>query len=99
SAGWEAAIDSHPFRRGDFSEVVPLSSGRAFTVTARDVGRTRLYHYYVRCLPDDFPIYTYTQYGPVSPKYFSVDPRSSGYGIIFDDHGVPVWWDHTPAYA
>jgi hypothetical protein len=99
SAGWEAAIGSQPFRSGDFSEVVPLSAGRAFTVTVRDVERTQLYRYHVRCLPNDFPIYTFTRYGPVSPKYFSVDPRDSGYAIIFDNHGVPIWWDHTPAYA
>jgi Arylsulfotransferase (ASST) len=103
STGWEAAIGNHTFRRGDFSEVVPLSSGRDFTVAARDVGRTQLYHYYVRCLPNNFPTYTYTQYGPVSPKYLSVDPRASSgsghYAIIFDDHGVPVWWYHGSAYA
>jgi Arylsulfotransferase (ASST) len=99
SGGWEAAIGKHAFRSGDFSEVVPLSAGRAFTITVRDVGRTQLYRYYVRCVPNDFPQYTYTRYGPVSPKYFSVDPRGSGYAIIFDNHGVPVWWYHGPAYA
>jgi Arylsulfotransferase (ASST) len=99
SEGWEAAIGNHPFRSGDFSEVVPLGAGQAFTITVRDVGRTQLYRYYVRCLPGNFPQYTYTRYGPVSPKYFSVDPRDSGYAIIFDDHGVPVWWYHGSAYA
>jgi hypothetical protein len=99
SGGWEAAIGNNPFRSGDFSQVVPLSAGRAFTITVRDVGRTQLYHYYVRCLPGNFPQYTYTHYGPVSPKYFSVDPRDSGYAIIFDNNGVPVWWYHGSAYA
>jgi len=99
SGGWEAAIGSHPFRSGDFSEVVPLSAGRAFTITVRDVARTQVYRYYVRCLTGDFPQYTFTRYGAVSPKYFSVDPRNSGYAIIFDNHGVPVWWYHGSAYA
>jgi hypothetical protein len=99
SGGWEAAIGNHPFRSGDFSEVVPLSAGRAFTITVRDVARTQLYRYYVRCLPGNFPQYTYTRYGPVSPKYFSVDPSYSGYAIIFDSFGVPVWWYHGSAYA
>ena len=88
--GWEAAIGKNPFRSGDFSEVVPLSAGRAFTISVRDVGRTQLYRYYVRCLTGNFPQYSFTRYGPVSPNYFSVDPRESGYAIIFDNHGVPV---------
>jgi hypothetical protein len=99
SGGWEAAIGNNPFRSGDFSEVVPLRAGRAFTISVRDVGRTQLYRYYVRCLTGNFPQYSFTRYGPVSPNYFSVDPRESGYAIIFDNHGVPVWWYHGSAYA
>jgi hypothetical protein len=102
SGGWEAAIGHHPFRSGDFSEVVPLSAGRAFAIIVRDVGRTQLYRYFVRCLPNSFPNYTYIRYGPVSPRYFSVSRdftrRALRYGIIFDNHGVPVWWVNTPAW-
>ena len=96
SGGWEAAIGNNPFRSGDFSQVVPLGSGRAFTITVREAGRTQLYRYYVRCLPNNFPEYTFTRYGPVSPQYFSVDREFTSharrYGIIFDNHGVPIWW-------
>jgi Arylsulfotransferase (ASST) len=102
SSGWEAAIDDHPFRRGRFSEVVPLSEGRAFTLTVRNVRRTQLYRYYTRCLPDDFPKYTFTRYAPISPRFFSVAPRppylAGQYAIIFDNHGVPIWWYPEPAY-
>ena len=103
SGDWEAAIGNHAFRSGDFSEVVALSAGRAFTITVRQVGSTQLYRYYVRCLPNNFPSYTFTRYAPVSPQYFSVDRAFSSnaerYGIIFDNHGVPIWWDHTPTWA
>jgi hypothetical protein len=103
SGGWEAAIADPPFRKGDFSEVVPLSSGRAFTVTAREVGRSRLYRYHVRCLPNDFPKYTFTRYGPVSPRFFSASrdfvPIDQQYAIIFDNHGVPIWWINAPAHG
>ena len=103
SGGWEAAIGNHPFRSGDFSEVVPLSAGRAFTITVRQVGQPQLYRYYVRCLPNSFPNYTFTRYGPVSPQYFSVDRAFASpaerYAIIFDNHGVPIWWDHAPTWA
>ena len=50
----------------------------------------------MRCLPNNFPTYTFTRYGPVSPKYFSVDRdfNTAGrhYGIIFNNRGVPMWW-------
>ena len=98
STGWEVSINSDPFRSGDFSKAVPLRSGLAFTVSVRDVARTQLYRYYVRCLPNSFPKYTFSRYGPVSPKYFSVDDESTRYAIIFDDHGVPIWWYHTWAH-
>ena len=44
-------------------------------------------------------IYLHPLRRPVFPKYFSVDPRGSRYAIIFDRHGVPVWWYHGHAYA
>jgi len=103
SGGWEATIGNEPFRSGDFSEAVPLSSGRAFTIIVRQVGVTHpLYRYYVRCLPNSFPDYTFTRYGPVSPKYFTASrdwvPLDKQYGMIFDNHGVPIWWIHAPAH-
>jgi arylsulfotransferase ASST len=103
SGDWEAAIGKPPFRKGGFSETVPLSSGRAFTATVREAGRSRLYRYHVRCLPNDFPNYTFTRYGPVSPRFFSVARDfvsiDEQYAIIFDNHGVPIWWRHAPAHG
>ncbi len=103
SGGWEAAIGNAPFRSGEFSERVPLRTGRAFTIAVREVGSPELYSYYVRCLPNDFPEYTFSRYGPVSPDFFSVDRAFTSDGmrfsIIFDDHGVPIWWDRTPSWG
>src|SRR5919109_1664544 len=93
--GWEVSVDNGPFQSGDFTQTVPLSSGQEFTVRIRDLLQTELYHYYVRCLPTDFPRYTYTRYAPASPQFFSVDPRptpdTARYAIVFDNHGVPIW--------
>jgi hypothetical protein len=103
SQGWEMRIGKRPFRRGNFSEVVPLYAGQAFKVTVRRVGSTQLHFYYVRCLPNNFPDFTFTRYGPVSPQYFSVDRAfdcgDGCYGIIFNNHGVPIWWVNTPTWA
>jgi arylsulfate sulfotransferase len=96
SQPWEIAVGAGPFRKGDFNKVVQLRSGREFTVIVRDTSGQRSYRYYVRCLPDDFPTYTFQRYGPVSPDYFSADAAFSSeqnrYAIILDNHGVPVWW-------
>jgi arylsulfotransferase ASST len=95
SGGWRMAIGNHPFRSGDFSETVPLGSGRAFVVTVQQ-GGPPAYLYHVRCLPNSFPTYTFTRYGPVSPKYFAVSRGDKQYGMIFDNHGVPIWWIRAP---
>jgi Arylsulfotransferase (ASST) len=106
SGSWRMAIGNHPFRSGDFSDPVPLGAGQAFIVTVRQVGQPQLYRYHVRCLPNNFPQYTFTHSGPVSPTYFSVDvdesfspPPDRRYAIILDHHGVPIWWDHVPAWG
>jgi Arylsulfotransferase (ASST) len=102
SGGWQAKVGSYPYQSGNFSNVVPLSAGRAFVIIVREQARPQVsYRYHVRCLPSDFPAYTFTRYRPVSPKFFSVDSEySSGrYGIIFDNRGVPIWWYPAPAKA
>lgn len=98
AGSWQVSIAGHPFRSGDFSERVESSSGRAFVVTAREGGAPPLYRYYVRCLPDSFPPYSFTRYGPVSPKFFTVSRTDLGYGIIFDNRGVPIWWVRAPSW-
>jgi hypothetical protein len=97
TVGWEVSIANRRFRSGDFSEGVGLSSGRAFVVAMRPTTGSQVYRYHVRCLPNDFPAYSFTRYGPVSPKFFTADRRDLNYGIIFDNHGVPIWWVHAPS--
>ncbi len=103
SSGWQMAIGNHAFRSGDFSQAVALGEGRAFTATARKAGNPQLFRYHVRCLPSNFPAYTYTRSGQASPRFFSVDeykaPLDQRYAMIFDNHGVPVWWRHAPAWG
>jgi hypothetical protein len=103
SGGWEWAVNGGPFRGGDFADVVPLSSGRAFVITVRRAGRPQRFRYHVRCLPNDFPEYTFTRNGPVSPKYFTASrdfvPVDQQYAMIFDNNGVPIWWIRAPAHG
>jgi hypothetical protein len=100
SEPWEMSIAGGARRAGDFSETVPLTTGQDFTITVRKTGSPRPSRYHVRCLPSDFPTYTFTRYGPVSPDYFAADtgfaPVSNRYAMIFDSHGVPIWWYRAP---
>ncbi len=97
---WRAAIGDRAFRHGRLRRAVSLKAGRAFSLITRRLAKRRkrshLYRYQVRCLPSDFPDYTFTRDGPVSTKYFSLDPvRVSSFGryaTIFDNRGVPLWW-------
>jgi Arylsulfotransferase (ASST) len=97
AAGWQVSIAGQSFRSGDFSYTVPLRSGKAFIVIARK--GSELDHYHVRCLPNSFPIYSFTRYGAVSPKYFAVSRSDLRYGMIFDNHGVPIWWVRAPSWG
>jgi hypothetical protein len=101
ASGWEAAVGDDTFQSGDFSQEVPLGAGRSFTITVRQVGGSETFQYYTRCLPDNFPNYTFTSQGPVSPRFFAVDQFSTSFGrgfaIVFDNHGVPLWWENVAA--
>jgi hypothetical protein len=47
--------------------------------------------YFARCLPSDFPTYSVTQTGGVQAQGYVVNLGT--YSIVFDNSGVPVWWD------
>ncbi|HEY2326363.1 MAG TPA: arylsulfotransferase family protein [Gaiellaceae bacterium] len=74
---------------------LPLRAGQSVTVTGIRGRRTIAYH--VRCLPSDFPNWQATGAG-TPDRYFVTTPTLSlgtaegHYVIVFDDHGVPVWW-------
>jgi hypothetical protein len=97
---WEVAVRGGAYRQGQFSRRVSLATGVDFTIRVRQVGSpSTTYGYHVRCLPPNFPSYTFNRSGPVSPAFFSLDqeffvPPERRYAMIFDSHGVPIWWEH-----
>jgi len=54
--------------------------------------------YVIRCLPNDFPKYTSSVTGSPQTEGMLVTPSTSlsgpagHYVVVFDAHGVPVWW-------
>jgi hypothetical protein len=86
--------DGEPFTRS-----LTLAPGRAAAVRLRARNRTRRYR--VRCLPADFPNWRTRRYRKPQAGWYLVTPNKTeeaGYAVIFDSHGVPVWWmRRTPA--
>ncbi len=50
--------------------------------------------YVIRCLPQDFPAYTFERRGGPVPKWELMG--LAGYAVIFDRNGVPAWWLRVP---
>jgi hypothetical protein len=75
---------------------VPIEPGQALTLrVSRDRRTTR---HFVRCVPDDFPGWTFRRVGPQAPRWYLMTLGVS-FGVphqpfvaVFDHHGVPVWW-------
>jgi VCBS repeat-containing protein len=93
--GSEVALDSQAPETGSFQTTVPLEANQefSFVVTADGTPST----YYVRCLPTNFGAWEYEGLLPPSHSFYIVTPTLSAgagpYAVIFDKHGVPVWWD------
>jgi hypothetical protein len=74
---------------GPASVSVPLVAGQGMTVS---VGGTS---YEIRCLPSDFPGYSSSVTGTPQANGYLV--ALSPYAVVFDNQGVPVWWDKDSA--
>jgi len=97
--GTTVSVDGAAPRNGTFSKQVPLTAGKRFDLAVDDGGGTAEYH--VRCLPNDFPAWSWTSPGDPSARFYITMPRNvqtpagtpaGRYIAIYDDDGVPVWW-------
>jgi hypothetical protein len=90
-----------PVTAARVTEDVAVRPGRAVTFTVNDAQGIRGYS--VRCLPDDFPVYSSTRPGsPQAEWYISTPDLFAGTGqftAIFDNHGAPVWWQRMASYG
>jgi hypothetical protein len=95
--GYTISIDGAAPQAGIVEATVPLGAGEEFSFTvSRLDGRHR---YFVRCLPPDFPAWSYTRFTQPSHDLYIAAPTlgaADKYVVVFDDHGVPVWWYKEP---
>jgi len=94
SQGASIAVDGGAEETGAFGATVPLEENQEFGFVLDD--GTAAGEYHVRCLPADFPAWEYQRLLQPQRQFYVVDPAigagGSGYAIVFDDRGVPVWW-------
>lgn len=95
-AGATVSVNGRAPKEGGFSVPVNLSAGKSFPIVVNEAGKPPA-TYYVRCLPQDFPLWSARRTGPMQAEYFITVPApvlgGNTYPIVFDGNGVPMWWD------
>jgi hypothetical protein len=83
---------------GTFNASVPLATDQQFTIQVQQGTQAATVHH-VRCLPPNFPNWTTAQNGSGRAAFYMTTPWNQAgaflYPVIFDPHGVPVWWGAT----
>ncbi|MFL5779911.1 MAG: arylsulfotransferase family protein [Thermoleophilaceae bacterium] len=100
SGGDRVSVGGGKAHGGTFERKLSREPDRAFAIRLRAGGRTTSHH--VRCLPSDFPRWTFDAHGPAQAQWYIIDPTGGnprGYIAIFDTNGVPVWWRHEATYG
>ena len=102
SGATKVSVNGGPTRGGAFTAHVKLGPGRALTFSIDSGPDAGIFH--VRCLPKNFPKYTATLTGERQAEWYVMsvgylgirrpDYTRPDYVIVFDNHGVPVWWMH-----
>jgi len=95
----KVSVNRGPARGGHFTSRVKLVPGRALQFSIDSGPDAGVFH--VRCLPTNFPGYLATRYGKPQARWYVMSvgyigiPRPD-YTVVFDNHGVPVWWMREP---
>jgi hypothetical protein len=95
-AGTSVSVNGQPGQTGRFSQTVALSPGQRFDLSTTVDSATSTF--YVRCLPGDFPTWTYERRAEPTQDWtlLSVSKGTARYATFFDRHGTPVWWYSPP---
>ena len=102
--GVTVGLDGAAKRSGSFVRSISLKPGQAFRI--RVSGRRAYESQTVRCLPDDFPLWSVSrskaarpqaQWYIISPDLRAVAGNSlpgtgEPYAVVVNSDGVPVWW-------
>ena len=98
SPGTTVSVDGQPPQSGNFTADVTRDVGQSFPIVVQAPSEPSSSHY-VRCLPADFPAFTAERSGSPQAEWYVTAPLfapQTRYPVIFDNHGVPMWW-YLPA--
>jgi hypothetical protein len=93
--GVTVSVDGQEPRSGSFTTQVTRGVGQRFLIRV-DAAADTTHH--VRCLPADFPAWSFERTGTPQAQWYlaavndSVGGTTSNYTALFDTNGVPVWW-------
>jgi Arylsulfotransferase (ASST) len=90
-AATQVAVAGRPPRSGSFSEDVPLLVGQSFEIAVTGAGAAT---YHVRCLPTDFPTWTFDRSGQPTQEWtlLGLSRGAARFVTFVDANGTPVWW-------
>jgi hypothetical protein len=99
--GDSVSVDGQAAKTGNFVATTgALTAGQEFLITATTSSGTAVHH--VRCLPNDFPTWTWSRNGGTRSQFFVVTPdlsftpgNDNKYVTVFDTNGVPRWWKNV----
>jgi hypothetical protein len=97
SSGWRGRLRGR-FRAGSFTQQITVGAGQAATITFRNRQRDQLRRFHVRCLPDDFPDYSFRRFRSGGPGLYFIQ-LANQYAAVFNGDGVPVWWYRADGYT
>ena len=107
--GTKVGLDGAAARSGRFTREIALAPGQAFQI--RVTGRRRYEAQTVRCLPDDFPLWSVSRSRAAKPQaqWYIISPdlrvvagnslpgTGEPYAAVVNADGVPVWWMRDPS--
>ncbi|HKP92066.1 MAG TPA: arylsulfotransferase family protein [Thermoleophilaceae bacterium] len=87
-------------RGGEYVRKVRRATGEGFEIRVDRGERTTTHH--VRCLPRDFPRWSFERHGSAQAQWYVVAPvkkEPQGYVAVFSARGAPVWWFHSSSWG
>jgi hypothetical protein len=96
--GARARVGKDPWSGRSRTKAVTMMPGQAIRIHTRRPDAPAL-TYTVRCLPGDFPGYTFKRLRAAAAPLYLVTPGSTGpgapsggYAVVFTGRGAPIWW-------
>jgi hypothetical protein len=99
--GDEVKVSGRRMRGGRYKANLKRSADEGFAIRVKRAGKGAETHH-VRCLPRDFPDWTFERHGTPQAQFYALEPvgkHKFGYSAIFNTDGVPIWWHYEASFS